>query len=93
MMYGWCVDDLLKKHAEVDTSSFLPQNPTYMYVFNHRSQLEQLPRWMGKTIFHLLVIFWAKIIIDADFWQGVKGDWDFEWTTYFSEFKQDINKT
>merc|ERR1712241_658678 len=47
MMYGWCVDDLLKKHAEVDTSSFLPQNPTYMYVFNHRSQLEQLPRWMG----------------------------------------------
>ena len=47
MMYGWCVDGVLKNHATVDFNLLLPQNPVYMYVFDHRSEFEPLPKWMG----------------------------------------------
>ena len=45
MMYGSCVDSTLKAHLKY-TETF--DNSLYMYVFEYRSEYEQLPYWMGK---------------------------------------------
>ncbi|KAK2166900.1 hypothetical protein NP493_1299g00052 [Ridgeia piscesae] len=44
MMYGSCVDSTLKAHLKY-TETF--DNSLYMYVFEYRSEYEQLPYWMG----------------------------------------------
>lgn len=46
MYYGWCVDAVLKSHAEF-------QEPVYMYTFNYRSEYETLPLWMGMYKFYV----------------------------------------
>ena len=42
LMYGSCVDAMLKAHLKFDDS-------LYMYVFEHRSEYETLPYWMGES--------------------------------------------
>ncbi len=41
MVYGYCIDELLKFHAAYDY-------PVWMYSFDHRSEFEPLPYWMGR---------------------------------------------
>lgn len=43
MIWGSCMDALLKEHMVYD-------EPVYMYVFSYRSEYEYLPFWMGKCI-------------------------------------------
>ena len=45
MLFGWCLDAVLKSHMDVHRDF-----DVYMYMFDHRSEYEVLPKWMGKII-------------------------------------------
>ena len=62
MVYGSCVDGVLKAHLQFD-------NSLYMYVFEHRSEYEPLPLWMGKFIIILSPNGWVRLLFSCGYFQ------------------------
>jgi len=94
LMYGWCVDAVLKSHASAVADIYNPPNYVYSYTFEYRSPYEVLPLWQGiphgKDVEYL---FGYPFINDT--WGNITGIIPQQWEYHYndrniSEFVQDM---